>query len=122
MPNGTELPVQDGDDARLRRMQYYVVEFEVAVDDGGAIRGHIFAYVVYDFVEVGVGAAEGLAGGNVLDLSLLGFDAGEGVAVAGVEGGFLAEVLEADGVWVDGVHPGEGGDHGEPGGAALDGG
>lgn len=61
------------------------------------------SYVGYDFVEMRVRAAELLAGGCVADLGLLRFDKGEGVAVAGVEVGFLAEGGEADGVGVDGV-------------------
>jgi len=87
--------------------------------DARAVRRYVFPDVVYDLVEVWVCAAELCAGRDVLDFGLLGFDAGEGVAVARVEACFLAESLEADGVRVDGMKPGEGRYQGEPGGAAF---
>lgn len=84
-------------------MQNDVVELVVAVDDASAFLGEVTSYVGYDFVEMRVCATELLSRGDITDLSLLGFDAGEGVAVAGVEVGFLTKGGEADGVRVDGV-------------------
>jgi hypothetical protein len=49
------------------------------------------SYVSYDFVKMGVCATELLAGSDIADLSLLSLDTGEGVAVAGIEVGFLAK-------------------------------
>ena len=103
MSQRTQLPIQDSNHPGLSRMQNDVIKLVVAVNDAAAFLGQVTSYVGYDFVEVRVRAAELLAGGYVADASLLGFDKGEGVAVAGVEVGFLAEGGEADGVGVDGV-------------------
>jgi hypothetical protein len=72
-------------------MQDNVIELVVTVDDAGALAGRMTSYVRYDFVEMRVCATELLAGAYIAYLSLLGFDAGKGVAVAGVEVCFLAK-------------------------------
>lgn len=87
-------------------MQYDVIELVVAVDDAAAACRCMPPYVCYYLVKVRVSAAECRAGGNVADGGLLGFDAREGGAVAGVEVFFFAKGGEADGRGGDGVEPG----------------
>lgn len=66
-------------------MQNDIIELVVAVDDAAVAGGCMAPDVVYYLVEIRVGAAERCAGGDVANGGLLGFDAREGGAVAGVE-------------------------------------
>ena len=87
-------------------MQYDIIELVVAVDNAAAACRCMAPDILYCLVEVRMSAAEGRASGNVADGGLLGFDAGEGIAVAGVEVFFFAKGGEADGGGGDGVEPG----------------
>jgi hypothetical protein len=49
------------------------------------------SYIGHDLVEVGMCTAKLLVSSDIADLSLLSFDTGESVAMAGVEIGFLAK-------------------------------
>ena len=87
---------------------YHIIEFEVAVDDGISVSGHVSTHVVHDLIESFVGSAQRLSGLAVGNGCLLGFDAREGLALAFVEVGLFAVALEADAVGFDCMEPGLG--------------
>jgi len=93
---------------------YHIIEFKVTVDDGVAIARQVVADKVDDRVVFFVCSSKSLTSLNVLDRSLLGFNPLPGVAMARVEAGLFAVSLQADGVRVDAVEPGERFDEREP--------
>jgi hypothetical protein len=72
-------------------MQDDIIKLVVPMDNASALAGQMTSYIGHDLVEVGVCTAKLLVSSDIADLSLLGFDTGESIAMAGVEVGFLAE-------------------------------
>ncbi|QRC98346.1 hypothetical protein JI435_303210 [Parastagonospora nodorum SN15] len=71
MANGAQLPVQNGNDPWLRRMQNHIVEFVVPVNNAGPVRRDVLANVFHNLVEVGMRAPQFLPSLDILDFGLL---------------------------------------------------
>ena len=75
---------------------------------------HLLPHKIDNLVEMLMCPPQLLVRFVISDFGLLGFDSRKGIAVASVELGLFAETAKTDGVRVDAVEAGEGGNEGDP--------
>lgn len=82
--------------------------------DGIPVARKILSHIFDDFIVLLVSTSKFLAGLNIFDLCLLGFNPTKSVAMPSIEISLLTIPFQTNGVWVQRMKPGKCFDYGEP--------